>query len=158
MYLRICGSSQKIGSANCKSTQRKNIWSANHKSSNCYIFFKFKSANLRICDLRNIFADLSPLETPHHFPRHHILICQGTLSLHYVKLTCGRKLLLIACLMYTSRCESGGGCSSADRRGSPCPPGPRRALSASAMPLVRRKSAMELRMDFSEDPPLLPAK
>ena len=32
------------------------------------------------------------------------------------------------------------------------------ALSASAMPLVRRKSAMELRMDFSEDPPLLPAK
>jgi hypothetical protein len=32
------------------------------------------------------------------------------------------------------------------------------ALSPSAMPLVRRKSAMELRIDFSEDPPLLPAK
>ncbi len=32
------------------------------------------------------------------------------------------------------------------------------SLSPSARPLVRRKSAMELRMDFSEDPPLLPAK
>ncbi len=55
MYLRNCGS--------FKSANKKQIWSANSKSAAMSHFRKlcnpaklFKSANLRIADLRNFFA------------------------------------------------------------------------------------------------------
>ncbi len=61
MYLRICGSPQKIiAAANRKSVDHKNTWSANRKSANCHICER--SANLKkilvpkFADLR--FAEL----------------------------------------------------------------------------------------------------
>jgi hypothetical protein len=70
MHLRICGSfksTKTIGSSNLKSANRKNIWSTNCKFANCHIcgssenYYLIKSANLQICDLRNLFADRPPL-------------------------------------------------------------------------------------------------
>ncbi len=57
-----------IGSANSKSANsQKNIWSANRKSTTYKLphLRKFcKSANLRIGDLRNLFANRPPLPNP----------------------------------------------------------------------------------------------
>jgi hypothetical protein len=49
-------------------SSQKNMWSAKLKSANCHIcgwsanLKKFKSANWRICDLRNFFADRPHLQ------------------------------------------------------------------------------------------------
>jgi hypothetical protein len=67
MYLRICGSFNSvkiIGFANCKSANRKKyvFRKLQHllkirKSMKIY----FRPANLRFCDLRNLFSDRPPL-------------------------------------------------------------------------------------------------
>ncbi len=122
--MRICESPQKIESPNRKSATCKIRWSANHKSANFYICVR--SANL-LENSRPQICEFAVCRTKHHitFRDTTSLFVSVLRPLQYIKLTCGRKS--IACLMYTSRCKSGGGCSSADRRGSPCPPGPRRA-------------------------------
>ncbi len=57
-----------------KSKNTLYIWSANRKIANCHILrkvcksiLKIKSANLRICDLRNFFADRQPLRKTDYF-------------------------------------------------------------------------------------------
>jgi hypothetical protein len=69
IYLRICGSfkSAKNNLARKSANSKEYLWSVNPKSANKHIFRnsayqqKINPANLRICDLLNLFADRPPL-------------------------------------------------------------------------------------------------
>jgi|LakMenEpi03Aug12_release.lakeMendotaPanAssembly.Ray.scaffolds.fasta_scaffold1228755_2 hypothetical protein len=83
MYLRIWGSfksAKKLG-LQIANPQIAKIYGPQITNPQIATFAEgpriFKKIQVRkFADLRfaNIFADLPPLEIPHHFPRHHILL------------------------------------------------------------------------------------